>query len=124
MAIALNGTTYNGSGGNPQPPDANGIRRTDTKVGTLLIAASGRRHWVSRNAVKPTWELTWTNCSAATRNAVRTVAALNTTFTFVDDDGTSWTCQCEDDAFEQQTSFTKHDGTSLYNVKITMHIAT
>lgn len=123
MAIVLNGVIYNGSGSNPKPPDATGIRRTTTKVGKLLIAASGRRNWVSRNAIKPSWELTWTNTNLATLNALRALVALNTTFTFVDDQGTSWVCQCEADALQDSISFTKFNKTSLYNITLTIHVA-
>lgn len=128
MAIQLNGVTYNGSPAaptNPFPPDADGVERVDTKVGKTLIAASGKRNFVGRNARKPAWTLTWTNAHATTRDAVKAVAELNATFAFVDQAGAAWTVQCEgDDAYTEKTAFTTFDDSSLYTLTLTFHIAT
>jgi hypothetical protein len=128
MAISLNAISYNGSPAaptNPFPPDADGVARTDTKIGKTLPAASGLRNFVSRNARKPTWKLKWTKANATTRNAVKAVAELNTTFVFVDQAGVSWTVQCEeDDAYSESTAFTTHTNVSLYNLDLTFHLAT
>lgn len=127
MAIQLHTTTFNGTlpnPSNPLPPST--IERKDSKIGKTLIAASGKRNFVSRSAFKPLWTLRWDEVNLSTRNAVKAIHALNSTFTFVDEQGSNWTVQCEeDDAYSESTSFTDNDGNIYYtSVTLIIHIAT
>ena len=127
-AIEINSVTYNGSPAaptNPFPPDADGVERSQAPVGVTLVADSGKRNFITRSVRKPQWKLKWTNAHAATRNAVKAAAELNTTFTFKDQTGTSFTVQCEaDDTYTESTSFTVHANASLYNLSLSFHLAT
>lgn len=122
-AIILNGTTYNGAGGNPYPPDADGgIDLTPRKIGRLLIAANGARSFVNRGAgiVKREWKLTWTNAGTVTYGAVRTLVALTTTFTFTDEFGAPYTVQIEEEDLTAASAFVKYDNTMLYTFSLTV----
>lgn len=97
--ISLNGTAFtglpNGSGAAAawQPT---GYKEIPSKIGATLVAANGTRNRVERGVTKRAWELEW-KCNHATMLALKTIALLNTTFTFVDFEGTSYTVQTEDD---------------------------
>jgi hypothetical protein len=119
-AIVVNGTTYSG-GANPQPPS--NISEPSTKIGVTLVAASGVRHFMSTSVRKHAWTLSWENANATTRAAVDALHALNTTFTYVDEFGTSNTVQCEDEERKQETAFTTAANTILYDLEIVLHQA-
>lgn len=120
-AIILNGTTYNSAGGNPQPPSK--ISEPVTKIGITLVAASGVRHFMSASARKHAWTLSWEKANSVTRAAVDALHALNTTFTYVDEFGTSNTVQCEEDERTQDTGFTTAANTILYDLELILHQA-
>lgn len=120
-AIILNSVTYNGAGANPQPPSK--ISAPVTKIGLTLPAASGVRHFMSASTRKHAWTLSWEKANATTRAAVDALHALNTTFTFVDEFGTSNTVQCEDEEKKQDTAFTTAANTILYDLELVLHQA-
>lgn len=121
--ISLNGTTYSGtplSLGAPWKPSK--ITRRIIKIGTTNIAANGTRTLVLRGN-KSEWDLEWEKVDAITRNAIRTLHALSTTFTFVDEDGASWTVQTEEGDQEDTTAFTSPSNTQYYDTSITLRQA-
>lgn len=120
MAIVLNGVTYNG-GSNPEPPSK--IAKARTKIGKTLIAANGKRHFMSASTTKNAWTLSWESANATTRSAIATLHALNTTFTFVDQIGVSNTVQCEEEDNTEDTSFTSAAGTIYHDLQIVLHQA-
>lgn len=90
-SISLNGTTFYVSD----------INKDTSKIGVTLVAASGRRRFAHRTVsgtpvYKREWSIPWNNVSETVRAAVAAIYALTTTFTFVDEHGTSYTVQCED----------------------------
>jgi hypothetical protein len=123
-AIIINGTTYNGSGGNPLPPSKNPM--TIAKIGKTMVNANGGRVFVARVVAgvpirKRTWVLSWEKATSVERNAVRALVALATTFTYADEEGTSYTVQVEeDDPYNHAASFTKADNSLLYDLSITL----
>jgi len=64
------------------------------------------------------WTITWEGVPAATRNTIRTIAKLNTTFAFVDEDGTSYTVLPELQPYGHSISTIAGDGTPYYNVTL------
>lgn len=126
MAIIINGTTYNGAGGNPTPPSK--IEMTMIKVGKTKVNANGGRTFVARAIAgvpirKRTWVLSWEKATSVERNAVRALAAVATTFAFTDEEGTAYTVQIEEDAYGHSPSFTKADNSLLYDLSTTLHEA-
>lgn len=120
-ALVINGVTYDGIGANPQPPSK--ISEPVTKIGITLVAASGVRHFMSTGNRKHTWTLSWEKANATTRLAVNALHTLNTTFTYVDEFGTSSTAQCEDEERKQDTAFTTAANTILYDLELVLHQA-
>jgi hypothetical protein len=121
--ISLNGTTYDGTpaaGSNPWKPAS--ITRRDIKIGVTNVAADGTRTLVLRG-IKREWDIEWEKVNATTRNALRTLHALTTTFTFVDEDGTSWTVQTEEGDHEDSTAYTSGANVQYYDTKITLRQA-
>lgn len=100
-----------------------------TKIGVLLTAASGKRHWVQRMSgatplVKRSWSLPFNGITAARRAQVEAVANLNATFTFVDEMGVSRTCQCEESPYAHSISVIAADGTYRYDCTLDIFEAT
>lgn len=123
-AIVINGVTYDGAGGNPHPPSK--IDLTIQKIGKTMVSANGGRTFVARTSGgvpirKRTWTLSWEHGSTVDRNAVRALLAVATTFTYADEEGTSYTVHVEeDDAYTHAPSFTKADNSLLYDLSITL----
>lgn len=78
---------------------------------TLMKDASG-------DGEKWRWIITWNDVPAATRNAIRNIAKLNTTFTFVDEDGTSYTVLPELQPYSARVSSIAGNGTLYYTVTL------
>jgi hypothetical protein len=98
-------------------------RMRKNKIGKLLVAVSGKRNWVQR-AHKHEWDFGWNNVTETTRAAVEAIMALTTTFTLIDVDGASYTVQCEESDYNEDTSADQYlPGTDalLYNVTLTVH---
>lgn len=120
-SITLNGTTFT-------PSD---ISLEYTKQGVSLVAASGSRRWVQRvtgggSAIyKHKWVLTWNRATEAVRAAVSVVYSLNSTFTYVDPHGISYTAQCEGegDGFKTNISLIADGPTLYYDVELIVYQA-
>jgi len=122
--LVLNGTTYSGTPLTPATPrKPNGIDLEFAKVGTTLIAADGTRRFVARGTTKRTWKITWERAAEATRSALRTLAALTTTWTFVDQLGASYTVQTEQDDYTEDYAATDLAGNLYYDITLTVREA-
>ena len=117
--IQLNGTTYSGTAAAPGTPfKPTSIREIPHKKGLLLEAADGTPNWMYR-ATKKEWQIDWAAVPENTRAAVATVAALNTTFTFVDERGNSNTVLTTADDFSQETAYYSA-GAQYYKLSLTV----
>ena len=120
--LVINGTTYSGTPLTPavaRKPDS--ISVSVSKIGVTLVAASGKRRFVSRGTVKRTWEISWHEAREATRLALRTLQQLTTTFSFTDELGTTYTgCQTEQDDLEEKYAFTDPSNNYYYDLTITI----
>lgn len=123
-AIIINSIVYDGLSGRPCPPSA--IDLTIAKIGKTMVNANGGRVFVARAVAgvpirKRTWVLSWEKATSVERNAARALVAVATTFPYVDEEGTSYTVQMEeDDPYGHSPSFTKHDNSLLYDLSITL----
>ena len=117
-AIILNGNTYDNT------TYARPISVTEKliKVGPSIVAANGARTFVHR-ATKREWQIEWGGVLDATRGTVASTHALSTTWTFVDEHGTSYTVQTEEGDYESTTAFADHAGTQYYDVSLTLREA-
>jgi hypothetical protein len=71
--------------------------------------------------MKQDFTLTWSNANTTTRTALLALAALGTTFSFTDDQGSVWTVQTEEEALTIGSSFVKSNNTMLYNMTLELH---
>ena len=120
--LILNGSTYSGTpaGGTLYRPVK--IAETINKIGTVIEAESGARTLVQRG-VKREWAISWEQVPEATRAALATLAGLATTFTFVDEHGTSYTVQTEPGDHKCETDHTDRANVYWYNIELTLHEA-
>ena len=122
--LVLNGTTYSGTPNTPATP-----RKPDSisvkvgKIGVTLVAANGRRRFVSRGAVKRTWDVEWKGARESTRAALRTLHQLTTTWSFTDELGSSYTVQTEQDDLDESYAFTDPSNNYYYDLKLTIREA-
>jgi len=89
----------------------------ETRNGALSLLETGKK-WH--------WTITWDAVDVATRNAVRSIALLSSTFTFVDEDGVSHTVQCpKEGRYKAGISITGSDGggTLYYGVTLVIREA-
>lgn len=100
--ISLGGTSFTPSG----------VDMAREKIGTAIQAANGSRRFAHR-AHKREWTLTWTNVTAAVRDQVRTVHALTTTFTFVDQNSNSITVLCLPGSYQESVSTISYEGAAV-----------
>jgi hypothetical protein len=129
--LIMNGVTYDGTpSANPtHPRKPTGLTRKEEKIGRVLVAANGARTWVQRvdgssNPIrKRTWEIAWDKANETTRAALRTLNALATTWTFVDQLGTSYTVQTEAEDYEEEYAMTDSANNLYYRCKLTVREA-
>lgn len=117
--LVLNGTTYSGTPltpGTPRKPDS--IDLEDEKIGVVLVADNGARRFVLRGTQKKTWTIAWKGAGEATRSALRTLAALTTTWTFVDQLGVSYTVQTEQNDYTENYAFTDPSNNIYYDLTL------
>lgn len=115
-SITLNGTTFH-------PSD---IGKETSKIGVSLVMASGTRRFVHRTVsgtpqYKRTWTIPWNNVSETVRAAVAAIEALTTTFTYVDEHGTSYTVQCEGDSYTEKINTIVSDTELTYDVQLKIY---
>ena|SRR5205085_10012034 len=122
--LIMNGTTYDGtpiSTAHPLKPTT--LTVADAKIGKTQIAYNGNRTFIYRGARKKTWTIGWPLANETTRAAVRTLHELTTTWTFVDEHGTSYTVQTEADDLSEDYAMTTPANAILYDVKLTVREA-
>lgn len=107
-APTLNGTTF-------YPSD---IQRRTKRTGTLTVAANGARTWTQRGT-KQEFVVSWRLVDNTIRAAIQTIANLTTTWTFVDENGASYTVQCEGEPIDAAVGLIDGAGDPLYDVTLT-----
>ena len=90
------------------------------KIGTVVIFEAGNSVFVYRG-VKREWVIHWEKVPETTRTALMTIAALSTTFPFVDEHGTSYTVHCRPGGHQSKTAFTTPANAIYYDVDLTLH---
>lgn len=120
--ILLNGSTYSGTPASGTLYKPVSIEETIGKIGVVVEAEAGNRTLVQR-AVKRVWALKWEKVPESTRAALATLAALASTFAYVDEHGTSYTVQIEPGDYKSSTAFTDRSSTIYYNIDLTLHEA-
>lgn len=118
MSITLNSVVF-GDATRKGPSD---IRVSLQKIGTLLEAADGTRHFVQRG-VKRTWIYTWDGITDSLRSDLRTIASLSSTFPHVDVQAVSRTCQTEEGDYDEQLTAILIDGTLHWRISLTVREA-
>lgn len=88
--VTINSVIF-GVGGSHKGPT--NIEEEILTFGTEFEAANGDLTML-QSGQKTQWTLTWNDIPKSTRDAIRTLAKLTTTFPFVDEDGNSFTVQC------------------------------
>ena len=93
QAITINSVTFYVSN----------VRRNKRRIGTAFEAANGARRFAYRS-LKHEFEVTIEDGTEAQRASLAAIAALTTTFPFVDQHGASYTCLCLEDAMSDEIS--------------------
>lgn len=124
--VTLNGTTF--TGGVYTPDTTRKAPQTivpdPRKIGVLKVSPNGTRIWIQRlngstPIVKSTYKLTWNMVPETTRAAVRAIFDLGATFTAILPSGTI-TVQCEESDYEERPTETLPDGTTYYDITLTL----
>lgn len=104
------------------------IQHTMVKIGKVQIAANGARTFLHRATsggapiFKNEWSLTFDGLTEARRAALKTLALLTTTMTFVNELGVSYTVQIEEDAYSAGIArVSGATGLTLY-YSVTLHL--
>jgi hypothetical protein len=113
---------------NGTPIKVSTMRFTPTRAGRGTQAKSGKRHWFQQVSRLYTgvWELT---CEGLTFAEAQTIynatfgVTTNVPLTFAPGDGRSFTVQCEDDSYEEETGDIQTDGSPRWNVTVKLYQA-
>lgn len=113
--ITLNGTVF-GTGGSLKGPS--NVEEELLTFGTEFEAYNGDMTLL-QTGQKRQWTISWDNVTAATRNAVRALAGLTSAFTYIDEDGNSFTVQCPTQGrYQSGIGIIGHGGTLYYGVTL------
>lgn len=109
--VTINGTQFNPSN----------ISRDVEKRGTVLEMASGKTRYFHR-AHKSKWTLTWNNVREDYVTTIRALYLLTTSFTYTDEESTSYTVLCTPGGFrtELDAGSVSLTGTKYYTVELTL----
>lgn len=110
-APSINGTSYS-------------VGITNVKIDTMQIgveirAANGARRFAQR-AIKREISVEFQQISVTLLNQLRTVAALATSFTFIDENAVSYTVICSDKPLSQGAGAILNDGSVEYDCTLTL----
>lgn len=112
-AITLNGTSF---------AKCKGVQENDAKIGVAITAANGSRRFAQR-AQKSTFVLSFEGMTISETNTLRGIAALTTTFAYVDGHGTSTTVVCLDDPLSIDTPTIDNNTDIWYDAQLTVYEA-
>jgi len=107
----------------------NDVQQTTAKIGKSLVYDNGGRDWMQRvdglgqPIVKSQWEISWKLVDSTLRSAILAVFLLDTSFTFIDEHGDSYTVQCEDAGFKSQIGAVLMGAILLYDITLTIYEA-
>jgi hypothetical protein len=107
--ISLNATVFT-------PID---VQETVTKIGDEFQGANGARRFAHR-ANKREWRISWRRVLASVRTGVRGIYALTSSFTFIDEDGTSYTVFCPPGGYSSSISLIAPGVTLYYDIELTI----
>lgn len=118
--ITLNATIF-GLGGSHKGPT--NIEEEVLVFGTEFEADTGDLSMLETGK-KRQWVLTWNDIPVATRTAIRAIALLSSTFTYIDEDGNSFTVQCpKQSRYKSGISIIANATTLYYGVTLTIRQA-
>ena len=91
------------------------------KIGESRRMGDGTLRYYHR-ATKAKWTITWTAVKETYLTAIRNIAALNTSFTFIDHNGTSYTVIVLPGGFKHTLTADKVDaiGVKRYDITLTL----
>lgn len=104
-----------------------GKEKTLRKIGRLRENANGGREWIQRvdgdgePIVKRDWSLSFDGVLEANRAAVEALFLADTTAPFRDENGETFTVQCEADEYSDSFSFRDQAGNMYYSVDLKLH---
>lgn len=90
-------------------------------VGEMLEAVDGTSTLIKDGTgpgEKWRWTITWENVAKSVRDAVRTIAKLNASFTFVDEDGDSYTVLPELQPYSHRVNTVVSNTVNTYDVTL------
>lgn len=129
--LIMNGVTFNGTPianlSNPRKPSELTVK--NVKVGAVHVKADGSRVWIQRldgsssPINKKVWLVGWPRANELTRDALRTLNELDSTWTFTDQLGASYTVQTEAEDLEEEYAGTGAGGEIWYSMKLTVREA-
>lgn len=97
------------------------IDNSDDKVGDLKIMVNGKKRFYHR-AFKRQWQISWNGVSTTVLNSIRAIYRLTSTFTFIDEQGASFTVICLPGNFSSTLDATNISIKNVvyYDVKLTI----
>lgn len=114
MPITNNYVTLNGTQFRPTS-----VEPEETKIGEEKRMADGTLKFYHR-AIKLRWTISWKGLIETSVAAIRTIYRLTTSFTFIDEFGTSWTVMTLPGNLSVSMSAerTRIDGTKYYDIDL------
>src|SRR5262245_27025272 len=106
-AITLNGVTFY----------AKDIKVEQARIGATIRAANGKRRFALR-AVKRQWTIEFDNLLIANLSSLRTIHALSSTFTSLDENASSIDVLCQEQPLSSSVNLLRPDGRVYYNATI------
>lgn len=95
------------------------IQEDIDRIGDEIQAANGTRRFAFR-ANKRQWKIAWRRVLASVRTSVRGIYALTSVFTYIDEDGNSFTVYCPPGGFTSKISAISPGVTLYYDIDLTI----
>lgn len=113
---------------NGTPIKVSTMHFTPTRAGRSIVAKSGKRHWFQQTTrlYSGVWELKSEGLTFAERTTIYNATFgvnTNAPLTFATGDGRTFSVQCEEDSYEEETSDITRDGSPLWNVTLKLYQA-